>query len=116
MVPRPWTRFIGRQQEIVEIRKQLKIARLLTLVGAGGCGKTRLALEVIGGQEREFEDGICWVSLATLTNAALVPWVVASTLGLCAQSEDSLLSSLTRYLQAKKLLLVLDNCEHVVAA
>ena len=79
-VPHPLTSFIGRQREIAEVKRLLETTRLLTLTAAGGCGKTRLALQVATAtvHENHFKDGVWWVDLAALSDPALVPQVVAA--------------------------------------
>jgi predicted ATPase/DNA-binding CsgD family transcriptional regulator len=109
-------RFIGRQGEMAEVKALLASSRLLTLTGAGGSGKTRLALQVAIDLLKEFEQGVWWVELAALTDPLLVPQVVASALGVSEQSGRSLTDTLSNSLRSKKLLLVLDNCEHLVSA
>ncbi|GIK40881.1 MAG: hypothetical protein BroJett011_47140 [Chloroflexota bacterium] len=117
-LPIPLTSFIGRVREQAEVQRLLSATRLLTLTGAGGCGKTRLALEVAADLrlKGEFADGVWWVELAALADPALTPQAVASTLGVQEQPGKLLRETLSDYLRPKKLLLVLDNCEHLVAA
>ena len=99
--------FIGRERAIAELKNLLPTTRLLTLTGAGGSGKTRLALQVATGLLPEFEDGVWWVELASLTDPVLVPQQVASSLDLSEQPGRSLIDTLTGALQLRKLLLVL---------
>src|SRR6266567_9119068 len=80
-LPAPTTRFIGREQQIDEIRRLLGSSRLLSLTGAGGCGKTRLALQLAAGISEVYVDGVWLVDLAVLTDPELVPQVVAQTVG-----------------------------------
>ena len=80
-LPAPTTRFIGREQQIDEIRRLLGSSRLLTLTGAGGCGKTRLVLQLAADISEMYVDGVWLVDLAALTDAELVPQVVAQTVG-----------------------------------
>jgi non-specific serine/threonine protein kinase len=108
--------FVGREKELAEVRRLLKDTRLLTLTGAGGCGKTRLALAAADELVETFEDGVWLMDLAPLAEPSLVPQVVASTLGLREQPGRSLTVALSDYLASKKVLLVLDNCEHVIEA
>jgi predicted ATPase/DNA-binding CsgD family transcriptional regulator len=108
--------FIGRERAIAELKHLLPTTRLLTLTGAGGSGKTRLALQVATNLLLEFEHGVWWVELAALTDPVLVPQQVISSLGLSEQPGRSLLDTLSDALQTKKLLLVLDNCEHLITA
>ncbi|MGE5263485.1 MAG: tetratricopeptide repeat protein, partial [Acidobacteriota bacterium] len=90
--------------------------RLLTLTGAGGCGKTRLALEVATQYSDAFEHGVWWVELAALTDAALVPQAVATALDIREFLGQPLVQTLLNYLRPKQLLLVLDNCDHLISA
>src|ERR687887_492332 len=115
-LPALLTGFIGREREIAEIKRLLLQVRLLTLTGAGGCGKTRLALQVAGELEREYPDGIWVVELAALSDPSLVPQAVASALGLGEAPGRPLTATLAESLRRKQLLLVLDNCEHLVEA
>src|SRR5918911_1986381 len=116
-MPLALTSFIGREREIAEVRRLLLLEdkdRLLTLTGPGGCGKTRLALAVASEVVEEFEDGVWWVELASLSDPNLVPQAVASVLGVREASGRSLTHMLAHHLKPKKTLLVLDNCEHLV--
>jgi non-specific serine/threonine protein kinase len=115
-LPLALTSFIGREREQAQVQALLSAARLVTLTGAGGAGKTRLALAVAGELVSEYADGVWLVELAPLANPALVPQAVATALGVCEQPHRPLLATLIDYLKDKHLLLVLDNCEHVVAA
>jgi non-specific serine/threonine protein kinase len=108
--------FIGREREIAEVRRLLSSARLVTLTGAGGCGKTRLSLAVAGGVIAEFDDGVWLVELAALNDPALVPQAVATALGLRERTSGTLHQALADYLHARHALLVLDNCEHLINA
>jgi non-specific serine/threonine protein kinase len=107
---------VGREKELAEVRRLLEDSRLLTLTGPGGCGKTRLALAAAGELSEGFEDGAWLVELAPLTDPALVKGAVASTLGVREQPGSTPTEALSGYLRTKKLLLVLDNCEHLVEA
>jgi non-specific serine/threonine protein kinase len=107
-------RFIGREQELPVVRERLASARLLTLTGAGGCGKTRLALEIASGFVSEFPDGVWYVELAPLTERKLVPYIVASTLGVREQADRPIIETLRDALRPRALLLILDNCEHLL--
>jgi len=115
-LPRQLTSFIGREREMAEVKRLLTTTRLLTLTGSGGCGKTRLALQVAADLVEEFANGVWLVELAALTDPALVPQAVASALGVREEPGRPLLATLSDYLKAKRLLLLLDNCEHLVAA
>src|SRR5438105_6882350 len=110
------TSFVGRSREIAEIRRLLTRTRLLTLTGAGGCGKTRLALYVATELLGEYSHGVGVVELAGLNDPDLVPEVVASNLDVREQLHQPVLTTLTRELREQRLLLVLDNCEHLIEA
>jgi non-specific serine/threonine protein kinase len=115
-LPEPITRFVGREQEIADARERLEKTRLVTLVGPGGIGKTRLALEVASRARDEHGDGVFMVALAPLADAALMPQTVASVLGVREQDGCLEIEAVEAWLRAKRLLLVLDNCEHLVDA
>ncbi len=115
-LPVQLTSFIGREREIAEVTGLLTTSRLVTLTGTGGCGKTRLALEVAARVVDWFADGVWLVELAALTDGQLVVQAVASALGLRQQSGRPLVEILVDYAQPRHLLLVLDNCEHLVGA
>src|SRR5215210_5399636 len=115
-LPLELSSFVGREKELAEVKRLLESTRLLTLTGSGGCGKTRLALAVARELAEGFEDGVWVVELAPLADPTLVPQAVASTLGVREQPGRSLTETLSDYLGSKKVLLVLDNCEHLVEA
>jgi len=115
-LPTQLSSFIGRERAMAELKSLLSTTRFLTLTGAGGSGKTRLALQVATTLLAEFEHGVWWVELASLADPVLVPQQVASSLGLSEQPGRSLMDTLSDTLQTRKLLLVLDNCEHLIAA
>jgi predicted ATPase/transcriptional regulator with XRE-family HTH domain/Tfp pilus assembly protein PilF len=115
-LPLALTSFIGREREQSEVRQLLGTTRLITLTGAGGCGKTRLALRVAGLIAPSYPDGVWLVELAPLTDPALVAPMVAQTLGLREEAREPMQSTLLSYLAVRRVLLVLDNCEHLVAA
>ncbi len=108
--------FIGRGREIVEVKQLLATNRLLTLIGAGGCGKTRLAIWVAEEVGAAFSDGVWLVELASLANPELAPQTLATVLGLREQTGRPVLESLTDHLASRQVLLVLDNCEHLIGA
>jgi predicted ATPase/DNA-binding SARP family transcriptional activator/tetratricopeptide (TPR) repeat protein len=114
-IPRPLTRLIGREAEVREVAEHLAQARLVTLTGAGGVGKSRLAIRVAEGAARAFPDGVWFVELAPLTDVGLVPQSVAQVLELPEQPGRPRIQTLVEFLQPKTVLLVLDNCEHLVA-
>ncbi len=110
------TSFIGRQKELSGIKQAVAGHRLVTLIGPGGTGKTRLALQAAGELIETFPDGVWFVAFAPLADPALVLKTVVTTLGLREETGLSLPDILTDYLRAKQVLLVLDNCEHLVEA
>ena len=117
-LPLQLTSFIGRETEIEEIKRLLhggEKVRLVTLVGAGGCGKTRLALQVAEGLVLDFPHGVWFVDLAPLTDPNLIPRTVASILGLPEISAQETIKSLIAYLRSKKILILFDNCEHILS-
>jgi AAA domain len=110
------TGFVGREREAAEVTQMLGSTRLLTLSGTGGVGKTRLALEVAAGLFDEYPDGVRVVELAALTDPVLVPQVVAASLDVREEAGRPMLETLTDALRGKRLLILLDNCEHLVRA
>ncbi len=109
--------FVGREQEIAEVKRLISGTRLLTLTGPGGCGKTRLAVAVASEVAEGFEDGAWWASLAPLSDPHLVPQAVASALGVRESPGRTPTEALVEHLKNKgPLLLVIDNCEHLVDA
>jgi len=115
-LPATLTSFIGRERELSDIGALLDQARLVTLVGVGGTGKTRLALEVARGLLATYPDGVWLVELAALADPGLAPETVISALGLAALAEQGPVATLLQRLQSKQLLLILDNCEHLLDA
>jgi predicted ATPase/DNA-binding CsgD family transcriptional regulator len=115
-LPLELSSFVGREKELAEVRRLLENTRLLTLTGSGGCGKTRLALAAAGELVEGFDDGVWMVDLAPLADPSLVPQAVASTLGVHEQPGRAPAETLSDYLRSKKVLLVLDNCEHLIEA
>jgi predicted ATPase/DNA-binding SARP family transcriptional activator len=115
-LPVQLTRFIGREGAISAVKRLLTATHLLTLTGAGGCGKTRLAQQVAAELVEQYRDGIWLVELAPLSDPALVPQTVASTLGVLEEPGRPLFETLADALRPRSLLLVLDNCEHLLPA
>ena len=115
-LPADLTSFVGRRPELREVKRLLTTARLLTLTGSGGVGKTRLALRAAAEMSRGFPDGASLVQLASINDPLLVTQAVFGALGVHDLSAGLSLSSLTEYVAGKRLLLVLDNCEHLLDA
>ena len=113
-LPTEPTSFIGREEEIREIAELIGSRRLVTLVGPGGVGKTRLASRVGADLLDGYPDGVWFVDLAPIDNPELVASVVAQAIGMTQQREQRVDESIPRWLKRKKLLLILDNCEHVL--
>jgi predicted ATPase len=117
-LPTQLNRFIGREKEIEEVNALLESTRLLTLTGMGGSGKTRLALRIAGEWVDRYPDGVWLVELAALTtkDAALVTPTVASVVGVREEPGRPMAQTLAEFLRGKTLLLLLDNCEHLIDA
>lgn len=123
-VPRPQrtspppllTRFIGREQETAAVLALLGTARLVTLTGAAGCGKTRLAHVATLTAAATYADGVCWVELAHLDDPLLVPQALAIALYASGQPSRPILNDVLSALEGKQVLVVLDNCEHLLSA
>ncbi len=106
--------FVGRDHEMEQVRQLLASCRLLTLLGMGGLGKSRLSMQVAAVVLEDYPDGVWFVELAALSDPQLVPQAVASVLGVKEEPGGTVLDALIRYVSNKKLLIVLDNCEHLV--
>ncbi len=115
-LPAQLTSFVGRQAQLAQLRDIVTGNRLTTLTGAGGAGKTRLAVEVASAIAPEFADGVWLVDLAPVADHAVVPVTVARALGLPDQPGRSTMELLVRFFGAKNVLLLLDNCEHLLDA
>jgi predicted ATPase/class 3 adenylate cyclase/DNA-binding CsgD family transcriptional regulator len=115
-LPAQLTNFVGRQTEITELQQIIADNRLVTLTGAGGAGKTRLAVEVTAQVVGEFPDGVWFIDLAPITNPVVVPVTVARTLGLPDQPGRSTMEILLGFVGDRSMLLLLDNCEHLLDA
>lgn len=115
-LPRQLTSFVGRGQERVAIERISRSARLLTLTGPGGCGKTRLALELAAAQRLEHADGCWFVDLSALADPTMVPLSVASALGIALEPGSDVEELVVAHTKNRQLLIVLDNCEHLLEA
>ena len=115
-LPNPLTSFIGREGEINEIKRLLLKSRLLTLAGAGGSGKTRLAIQVASEVRDMFSDGVWWIDLAVLVDPQVVPQAVSKVLSVREAPNQTLTETLTNALRSRQILLVLDCCEHLLDA
>ncbi len=115
-LPHPLTDLVGREDERAEVASRLRRSRLVTLTGMGGIGKTRLSLEVAGEVVHEYADGVWLVALDALTEGKQVLPQIASVLGVKEEAQRELMQSLAERLRNKRLLLVLDNCEHLLQA
>jgi non-specific serine/threonine protein kinase len=117
-LPEQLTRFIGREDEIADVKRLVASTRLLTLTGPGGCGKTRLAIAVADrlATSPTFEHGAWFIGLAGLDDPLAIPQTVAEVIGVPEATDQPLLESLADFLQRKRCLLILDNCEHLLSA
>jgi predicted ATPase/DNA-binding winged helix-turn-helix (wHTH) protein len=115
-LPAPVSSLVGRERELEAVSRMLDRSRLVTLVGAGGSGKSRLALEVAGSMRERFDDGAWWVDLASYSAETFVTQAVAAALGVRDQPGEHPAEVLARFLAPRDLLLVVDNCEHLVEA
>jgi predicted ATPase/class 3 adenylate cyclase len=114
-LPVQLTSFIGREKEMNEVKRLLATTHLLTLTGTGGTGKTRLSLQVAADLLDQFPDGVWLVELATIEDADQVAAAIAAPLRVRDEPGQQMLLTLTNYLRSKKLMLILDNCEHLIA-
>jgi predicted ATPase/DNA-binding SARP family transcriptional activator len=115
-LPVPLTSFIGREKEVEEIIKLLGKNRLVTLIGSGGVGKTRLAIQSANRLINKFKDGVWWVDLVGLTDPSRVPQAVAQVVDVPGIPNQPLIKTLAEYIRTKQTLLILDNCEHLISA
>jgi predicted ATPase len=115
-LPVPLTSFIGRKTELAQVKASLRESRLLTLTGAGGSGKTRLAIQTALDALDTCRDGVWWIELANVSNAALIALSIVKSLGVKETPQQTTTASLVNFLRGRQLLLVLDNCEHLTAA
>jgi predicted ATPase/DNA-binding SARP family transcriptional activator len=115
-IPVPLTSFIGREKELREIARLLSSSRLVTLTGPGGVGKTRLAIQTANDANKKFKDCVFWVDLVGLSDENLIPQQIAQSLNIREISNEPLIETLKTYFKPKQILIVLDNCEHVIRA
>jgi predicted ATPase/class 3 adenylate cyclase len=115
-LPAQMTSFIGREKEMAEIAQAIREHRLVTLTGVGGTGKTRLALQVAANLLDQFPDGVWFVELAPVSDPELIPQTILATFGISEQQGRTILQILTDYFGERSLLIVLDNCEHLIDA
>jgi predicted ATPase/DNA-binding SARP family transcriptional activator/Tfp pilus assembly protein PilF len=113
-LPHPLTKLIGRTGERAALQSLLTSTRLITLTGAGGIGKTRLAIAVAEQRAADYSEGVWFVEFASLLDGSRVAQVVASALGLMEEAEQTPEQALLRHLKSRRLLLILDNCEHLI--
>ena len=113
-LPTQLTTFIGRENEIAEVKQELESHRLVTLTGSGGTGKTRLSLQVAADLLEKFDHGAWFIELAPLSDPELLPQTILSAIGISEQQGKTPLEILKEYLHEKKTLIVLDNCEHLI--
>jgi predicted ATPase/DNA-binding XRE family transcriptional regulator len=115
-LPAPVDSFVGRQAELTEVRAAIRAHRLVTLTGPGGSGKTRLALEAAATQVQTFADGAWLVTLASVSDGSRLFEAVAQVLRVADTADEAIADTVERWLRDRELLLILDNCEHVVTA
>ena len=115
-LPAQLTSFIGRDAEVAEVKRLVSTSRLVTLTGSGGSGKTRLSVQVASDLGADYPNGVWFIELAPVTDPELVSHTILSILNLREDSHRSALEVLIDYLRAKVVLLVLDNCEHLIEA
>ena len=108
--------FIGRERELSEVGQLLEANRLVTLLGVGGIGKTRLSVQLAADVMDDYPDGVWFVDLAPLTDAQLVPQALASVLGVKEEAGRTVIEALLKFVRERQLLVILDNCEHLIEA
>ncbi|HEY2630384.1 MAG TPA: winged helix-turn-helix domain-containing protein [Usitatibacter sp.] len=115
-LPAQLNSFVGRNAELQQLQQMLEASRLVTLTGSGGTGKTRLSLQAARGMQDRFPDGVWLVELAALSDPERVPLAAAAALGAKEDAGKPLLETLARYVRDRNMLIVLDNCEHLIQA
>ena len=115
-LPRELGGFVGRADDVTAVVKTFAEARVVSIVGVGGAGKTRLALRVGSELRSEYDDGVWWCELAGVRDADAVPEAIAAALGYAPSQGASMMDGLRGFFRHKELLLVLDNCEHLLRA
>ncbi|HEY3237087.1 MAG TPA: tetratricopeptide repeat protein, partial [Polyangiaceae bacterium] len=115
-LPQQVTSFIGRERELADAKSLLEGTRLLTLLGMGGLGKTRLSLQIAADVLEKYPDGVWFIDLAPIRDPSLIPNVAAQVLGVHEEPGKSITQTLCAHVREHKLLFVLDNCEHLVSA
>jgi predicted ATPase/DNA-binding CsgD family transcriptional regulator len=115
-LPEDLTSFVGRDAMLVEVADLVRANQLVTLSGAGGVGKTRLALEVGAGLANEFPDGVWVVELASIADASSVPAAIATSLGIALRGDSAIIDTVAEALAGRRSLVLIDNCEHVLSA
>jgi predicted ATPase/class 3 adenylate cyclase len=115
-LPQQVTSFVGRERGLADVRNLLVGTRLLTLLGMGGLGKTRLSLQMAADVLDDYSDGVWFVELASVADARLVPQAVASVLGVIEEAGRPVLEALVKFVKDRQLLVILDNCEHLLHA
>lgn len=115
-LPQQVTSFIGREREMADVKRLLTASRLVTLVGFGGCGKTRLALQTAAEVVEQFPEGVWLIELASLADLRLVAQAVATAISIPEDPSRPMLEAIVRHLKRRACLIILDNCEHVISA
>jgi predicted ATPase len=113
-LPVQLTKFIGRQPELSDLDRLLANARIVSLTGPGGCGKTRLAMQFSNTVSSNFKDGVWLAELAPIRDPYFVPLILTKILDITNRPQQPVLENLLHHLQSKEILLVLDNCEHMI--
>jgi predicted ATPase/class 3 adenylate cyclase len=114
-LPRQLTSFVGRDRELAELTRLLQEEPLVTLAGPGGIGKTRLALQTGAALLERFRDGVWFAEFAPISESAVVPNLIAAAVGVQESVHEPMIETLVSFLKTKEMLLILDNCEHVIA-